>query len=119
MRQFVNTQVFDAADGGSAQTSRAIPIGQFRTLSFTAVMAGATGTIDGSVKVQVANSPANNTANPDTFIGDWIDLPSATDAFSTNETIQVIADVCYQWARLVYAENTQTDGSLSAYLHGN
>lgn len=118
-RQFTVSRVFsdlDVSGVTTSETSAPLPIGQMRMLSVIANLASGTGTHDATVKVQVSNTPEH----PERVAaeGVWIDLASGSVTLdSANVTKALIADSCYQWARLVYTKNGATGGTVNVDFH--
>jgi hypothetical protein len=84
-----------------------------RTLAVQVTWSSIEGSVDGSIKIQTANTGTVPGAS------DWDDLPSATFNMSGADGTDVIrvTDLTDKWARVVYTDNSITGGSLTGYCH--
>jgi hypothetical protein len=112
MSNVASTTVFSAQNMNANANSSAVDASQLNHLSFQAVWSVATGTIDGTCKLQFSNeaTPTN-----------WTDEPSTTFTFSGAAGSNVLevplaADLKpkHRWYRLAYTKTGITGGSLTA-----
>lgn len=102
-----DAKLLNALSAGSNQTSVGKDVIRFNTASVQAVWSGLTGTVDGTVKVQVSNDCTN-----------WTDKSGASVTLSgaAGTDLISIANLTEACLRLVYTKNQITGGTITALL---
>ena len=97
--------ILSAVSAASNQTSAAVDTGSFPRASFHIIWTGLTGTIDGTVKLQVSNTGAN-----------WVDKSSSTvtlSGASGADLISLNGVSTEKYYRAVYTKNSITGGAIT------
>jgi hypothetical protein len=97
--------MLDGVSAGSNQTSAAEDTSVYPRVSFHVIWSGLTGTIDGTVKLQVSNTG-----------GDWVDKTGASVTLSGAAGADMISlnGVATEfYYRVVYTKNNITAGSIT------
>lgn len=98
-------RLLDAASAASDQISSAESTDAYPRLSFHVIWASLTGTIDGTVKVQVSNTG-----------GDWVDKTGASvtlSGASGADMISLNGVVTEHYYRVVYTKNNISGGTIT------
>lgn len=111
MRSIVAIEI-NVADGTTNPMSLAIETDQWYAFSVQAI---GTGSIAGTMKVQVSNDPGSNLGvNTPT---NWIDLPMASVALSSLIGLIPKTDCSYNWIRIVFTSSGGA-GAFKAQIKG-
>lgn len=109
-----NDPIFSAVDASVTQTSVAFPINQVIGYSAQFVW---TGTVAGTIKIQVSDDPGTTASSPSQLPTHWTDYSGSTISVSGagNGTFNV-NDAFYNWIRFVYTAASGT-GTMSGNLN--
>lgn len=98
-------KMFTAAAASADQTSAAVNLMGYRTGSVQVVWASLTGSVDGTIKLQVSNDKVN-----------WVDKDGASFTLSGASGTNLISllNITEKWYREVYAHTSISGGTVTS-----